>query len=191
MLLPKISSKKWSWDDCYEPKMTFFPLILLFFSSKRISLCIENVQKNIAFTILLLTYIQQTWLTCSLHKAQERDSQKLRTRIFLFSRSTEHPSLPCYRSAGFRGAQHLFCFGKQLGSSVKPRLRSCSQFVLEDIETSAHVLRKRKKYRELYVFMLIVCDKPRICVPAFLQWHTWAHGCSLSTRNVTFFTWTC
>lgn len=99
--------------------MTFFPLILFFFPpSKRIGLCIQNVQKNVAFTILLPIYIQKTAWLLGAYKAQKSDIQKFCTRIFLFLRSTEHPALSC-RSAGLRVAQHLFGFGMQLGSSVK------------------------------------------------------------------------
>lgn len=107
------------WDGCCKRKMTFFPLILFFFPpTKRIGLCIQKVQKNVAFTILLLIYIQKTTWLLGACKAQKSDIHKFCTRILLFSRSAEHPALPC-RSAGLRGAQRLFWSGIQLGSSVK------------------------------------------------------------------------
>lgn len=96
----------------------FYSFFFFSFFSKRIGLHIQNVKKNIAFTILWLIYIQKTAWLLGAYKAQKSDIQKFCKRIFLSLRSTEHPALP-YRSAGLGGAQHLFWFGIQLGSSVE------------------------------------------------------------------------
>jgi len=48
------------------------------------------------------------------------------------------------RSYGLRGAQHLFWADVQAGSSMEAWLEILN-FLLEDKETSAWVLRKRKK----------------------------------------------